>query len=817
MQKQIFPKRALSILLAIVLIVTSVGALTIHSSATESPSLITNGDFSDGLNGWSVTKHTVTDDVTTSTEAGNTVAVAKSGHILSQKVSLVAGTTYHFFFRTKFSGTTFSNSGFYRAGVLKAEPTQLTGASFCDSSVISSIEYWVDNNNRYYPFADKQPNKTEWKMHYLSFKAVADAEVYLAIGSFFGAATDAEYCIDDVAFTAAVDMITNGDFANNDLTGFSTRQNGGSGSCSFTPNGENDYYLSAAQGLAFYKKVILEANTSYTMSFDFRFTGTVTTNDSFYRAGFVLYNNIDLGGASFDAVGGDYVNNLQYYSIYANQRTQPNLWKTHSFTFTPTADTTVYAVVGSYNASPGSDFELDNWSLYKTSDLVTVTTVAESGGTVSGAVDALKGTLATLTATPNKGYIFAGWYDAEGTLVSSEADYQHLVTAAETLTAKFEIDPNVAVSNYLRNGDFETDVTFPSLSEAHASQEEMAANSGKWGRVASGVTRMDLTTVTNENGTDENGTRFLTSGSTLDSNAYIRSFGQFVYLPVGTYCLTFIAKSNYDGFYYGVYREPIVPPGENGTFLVREKLNISEEWTTYCVTFTVTEAKYYEVAFGVSENGNAGKEFSIDNVVLQKVMNTAYESKAAVRTKEASSTGKQGMRVYNRINKTYATDVTEYGSLAIRKGYLASVQKALNTEETLSLALYDQFDAAYSGAPGMGKGVSYNGTNHITYLTTNIDYVFTSYLTGIDPKYYGDTYLIRTYAKTGDEVLYGETFEISIFDVVYTILEIYKETSGEGYNAAMQMIEDAKNTAGATTYAEWFAANHSGKTSVVAE
>ena len=47
-----------------------------------------------------------------------------------------------------------------------------------------------------------------------------------------------------------------------------------------------------------------------------------------------------------------------------------------------------------------------------------------------------EGTLLTVTATPNSGYVFAGWYE-NGTLVSNSASYTFTVTARRTLVAKF--------------------------------------------------------------------------------------------------------------------------------------------------------------------------------------------------------------------------------------------------------------------------------------------------------------------------------------------------------------------------------------------
>ncbi len=830
MKKQVFAKRLLAILLAVMLIATSLVTITNVVTAAKSPALITNGDFSDGLNGWGVNHSNSASTelkLTTDTTVGSYVT-GSTGDAIFQEVNLLAGCNYSVTFWTKLSGTTTENPDFYRAGFLKAQPNTtgavLGGANFCDKTVITYTDSVMSKNaNNYYSFYYYQnTDVTTWKQHTLTFTALTDATVYFVVGAFYKSGNP-DFSVADVELSLCTDLIQNGNFSNQDLSMFSYHKN----PTSIADPEVNNGILKASAGYSIFRKISLKANTSYTMSFDFRFkSNTVVSNyDSYYRAGIVT-SIAAIGSAVFAIEKFDGSN--KYYSIYSHQRTAPCDWKMHTITFTPTTDIDGYAVVGCYENLAGSDFELDNWSLYKTADLVTVTTVAENGGTVCGAVNALKGNLATLTATPDEGYVFAGWYNIEGTLLSTDATYQHLVTGNETLTAKFEIDPNVAVSNYLQNGDFEqsvsTDDIHPqSIQQNFAiSQAHMSANSGKWGRIRSGVTVMKQTAVDATNGTEENGNYFLTSGATADGN-YIRTFGQFVFLPVGEYALTYMSicdtANQIRAGIYTIGCEASQDSETKGYSINSEFIECTDEWNYQTICFTITEARYYMVAFGgnITASSSLTTSFSIDNVVLCKVMNTAMESKAAVRTAEASSTNKQGMRVYNRINQTYAAGATEYGSLAIRKGYLTSVQNALGTDEGLSLDLYNQFDAAYSGAPGFGRGISYNGTDCITYETTGTDYIFTAYLTGINPKNYGDTYLIRTYAKTNDDVLYGETFEVSIFDVVYTILEVYGDTSGEGYTAAMKMIEEAESTSGATTYAEWFAINHPNETSVVAE
>ena len=71
-----------------------------------------------------------------------------------------------------------------------------------------------------------------------------------------------------------------------------------------------------------------------------------------------------------------------------------------------------------------------------------LTLVAEDGGTVSGGGKYMPNTRVYLSASLNTGYVFKGWYNADGTLVSSSASFYYTTTAADvTLTARFSFNP----------------------------------------------------------------------------------------------------------------------------------------------------------------------------------------------------------------------------------------------------------------------------------------------------------------------------------------------------------------------------------------
>lgn len=83
-----------------------------------------------------------------------------------------------------------------------------------------------------------------------------------------------------------------------------------------------------------------------------------------------------------------------------------------------------------------SEFNIANKDV---SDLsYTVYVEAGKGGTVSGGKDVAAGESVTVTATPDKGYAFEGWYRPTGEKVSAEASYTFKVTGNTALIAKFE-------------------------------------------------------------------------------------------------------------------------------------------------------------------------------------------------------------------------------------------------------------------------------------------------------------------------------------------------------------------------------------------
>ncbi len=92
---------------------------------------------------------------------------------------------------------------------------------------------------------------------------------------------------------------------------------------------------------------------------------------------------------------------------------------------------------------------------------VTATANPSEGGIVSGGGSYSAGQTATVTATPNSGWRFTGWFEGSNK-VSSNASYSFTVTGKATLTAKFEKAPTIEIDRYVesRKIDYRTTITF---------------------------------------------------------------------------------------------------------------------------------------------------------------------------------------------------------------------------------------------------------------------------------------------------------------------------------------------------------------------
>ena len=185
----------------------------------------------------------------------------------------------------------------------------------------------------------------------------------------------------------------------------------------------------------------------------------------------------------------------------------------------------------------------------------------------------------------------------------------------------------------------------------------------------------------------------------------------------------------------------------------------NDGWTKISTRFTVPEnaslldTVYISLDASGNDTVNAYNIY-VDDISVSEIFNevtTAYNNASALRTAEASSTGKNGMRIYNKIEKVFIEQygIKEYGSIAILDSSLEG-ELTIETEKAV-------------------KGVAYNSETKpipTLYDQTQAVNIYTSYLSNIPEKRYDEQYAVRAYAidSTGF-VYYGETVSVSVYDV----------------------------------------------------
>ncbi len=115
---------------------------------------------------------------------------------------------------------------------------------------------------------------------------------------------------------------------------------------------------------------------------------------------------------------------------------------------------------------------------YPTICAITATVNDAAMGTIAGAGEYGKGSTATLTATPNDGYLFVNWTKG-GEVVATTQEYSFKVTEAVALVANFEAAPeevrNVTVSYVCGGNKIADDQTVASVGETTAKTVEAPA------------------------------------------------------------------------------------------------------------------------------------------------------------------------------------------------------------------------------------------------------------------------------------------------------------------------------------------------------
>jgi len=218
--------------------------------------------------------------------------------------------------------------------------------------------------------------------------------------------------------------------------------------------------------------------------------------------------------------------------------------------------------------------------------------------------------------------------------------------------------------------------------------------------------------------------------------------------------------------YYNFMAYNVAYTAKDGVFADRQTYSATtldysaiNTWHHIDLEFESGDNEYMYLAFCIAVDDLYVDKITVtlDEKHINKV-NTSYNNSAALRTAENSSTGKNGLRIYNSISKQYLNDaeVVEYGSIVTYEFALDGAELSLETPE-------DKFI----------KGVAYNSvtlTTPILYDETDDANIFTAYLTNIPTKRYGENILIRAYVIDADgNVYYGDTVSVCVFDVAYAI------------------------------------------------
>ena len=235
----------------------------------------------------------------------------------------------------------------------------------------------------------------------------------------------------------------------------------------------------------------------------------------------------------------------------------------------------------------------------------------------------------------------------------------------------------------------------------------------------------------------------------------------------------------------------------------------TDEWRETTLYFTAKE-NLDNLYLLISYTTEAGK-LLVDGFEFEKVEKVPDVietlNSASIR---AASEGSQGIRVNNRISKAEITkkNIVSYGAIAIRT-------KRMDTGVTLTLDTQNIATGIAYNTALTNFGGRFNEVVNPPRLRYPTDGNFEKYnyfscvLIGIPERYYGDKYSVRSFAIDGaGNVYYGEVVEVSVFDVVRTILD--PETPNASVNdkatannIVQEIIDANQKDNSIPTYEEW--------------
>ena len=161
---------------------------------------------------------------------------------------------------------------------------------------------------------------------------------------------------------------------------------------------------------------------------------------------YVLNLVTDEGGYSLSGAGTYAEGTSVRVSVYANTGFVFVGWYDSSETLVSNQSRFDYVVTGNETLTARFKYAPDSPSEPTQPDIkrnYVLTLLTEEGGySLSGAGTYLEGTSVRINVFAETGYLFTGWYDSNGELVSNQTRFDYTVTGHATLTARFKYNPD---------------------------------------------------------------------------------------------------------------------------------------------------------------------------------------------------------------------------------------------------------------------------------------------------------------------------------------------------------------------------------------